>query len=134
MHSSKATESEALCSVSDAYVDTYGAAIPSVKVSLGRAKVRPVLSDRHHTIDGVVLEPRICAELIWNFDLSTRVDGLTDLGEMAGPDGVRGRIELGLRASREVGPSLDFSGSYDCIGASSFHAISGKATVRVPFN
>lgn len=120
--------------VSDAYFDTYGAAIPSMKVSLGQAKVGPVVSYRHQMVDGLILEPRVGAELIWNFDTSTRVDGVTDLGEVAGPDGVRGRVELGLRASRDVGPSLDVSGSYDGIGANGFHAVSGRATVRVPLN
>jgi hypothetical protein len=47
---------------------------------------------------------------------------------------VRGRAEIGLRASTSTGIGLDFSGSYDGIGAKDYDAFTGKATVRVPLN
>jgi hypothetical protein len=49
----------------------------------------------------------------------------------------RGRVELGLRlqeAAAVTGVALDFSASYDGIGADDYDAVEGKAAVRVPLN
>jgi hypothetical protein len=74
-------------------------------------------------------------QAIWNFDVDTAAAGLGSInGESAGPSGVRGRAEIGLRATSSSGLGLDLSGSYDGIGAKDYDAFMGKATVRVPLN
>ena len=73
--------------------------------------------------------------MLWNFAGDTIASGLAQInGENAGPVGVRGRAEIGLRASTPGGIGLDLSGSYDGIGSKGYDAVAGKATVRVPLN
>ena len=116
------------------YADTFGTLIPSVTSSLGQAKVGPEVSYRMN-FGSVAVEPHVGFQLIWNFAGHTSAAGLGQIGgESAGPDGVRGRTELGVRATTEGGIGLDVSGSYDGIGASGYSATSGKATLRIPLN
>ena len=49
-------------------------------------------------------------------------------------DDWRGRTELGLKMQSASGIALDISGGYDGIGSSSYHAVIGRAMVRVPLN
>jgi hypothetical protein len=73
--------------------------------------------------------------VIWNFAGETMASGFSQInGENAGPVGVRGRAELGLRAATTGGIVLDLSGSYDGIGSAGHNAVTGKAAVRVPLN
>ena len=50
------------------------------------------------------------------------------------PSAARGRLEFGVKSTAPNGISLDISGSYDGPGASDYSAVSGLATLRVPFN
>jgi outer membrane autotransporter protein len=121
--------------VSKSYIDTFGVAIPGVKSRLGQAKAGPEIGYRYQLGQGVVLEPRAGLQVIWNFAGDTVASGFTQInGDPAGPVGVRGRAEIGLRASTSGGIGLDLSGSYDGIGAKDYDAFTGKATVRVPLN
>jgi hypothetical protein len=47
-------------------------------------------------------------------------------------EGVRGKAEVGLRATTASGVGL--SGSFDGIDSSDDHAVAGKAAVRIPLN
>ncbi len=117
---------------SESYVDSLGVTIPGLRVSLGQFKAGPEVAYRHRLTDGTVLEPRIGAQLIWNFSGS---DEVADFGgTLSGPDGVRGKVDLGLKAQFTNGVSLDLSTSYDGIGSSTFTGIGGKAVVRIPLN
>jgi Bacterial Ig-like domain (group 3)/Autotransporter beta-domain len=118
--------------VSEAYVDRLGTSIPGLKVSLGQLKAGPHVSYRHTFADGTTLEPRVGVELLWNFAGSDRVADFG--GTLSGPDGVRGRVELGLKTRLPSGLGFDISGSYDGIGSDSYLARGAKATVRVPLN
>ncbi len=118
---------------SKSYADTFGVVIPSVKSTLGQAKAGPEVGyriDLGHT----VIEPHAGVQVIWNFANDTTAAGLQVGGENAGPSGVRGRVEAGLRAVTSGGIGLDVSGSYDGIGANGYNAVTGKATLRVPLN
>ena len=82
-----------------------------------------------------MVEPFAGVQLIWNFADDTTVAGVGALnGDVAGPSGACGRTELGLRARSSSGISLDFSGSYDGIGAGNYSAAIGRANLRVPLN
>jgi len=50
----------------------------------------------------------------------------------AGPNGVRGKVEAGIRFQAPTGMSLDFSVAYDGIGASNFQSVTGRAVARIP--
>jgi outer membrane autotransporter protein len=119
--------------VSGAYVDSLGVAIPGVKVGIGQFKAGPEVSYKQVLPSGTVIEPRFGAHVIWNFEGS---DLPVDLGgSMTGPEGVRGRLELGLNMRMFDGVMVDFSVAYDGIGtAGDFEAVTGKANVRVPLN
>jgi hypothetical protein len=119
---------------SHSYRDTFGNVMPRVSTSLGQLKLGPTFSYRYEVSSNLLLEPNFGGQLIWN-DTDADALGLGDLGEEAlGPDGVRGRVEAGVRAQTSSGTSLDLSGSYDGIGAGSFHSYTGRAMVRVPMN
>jgi outer membrane autotransporter protein len=118
--------------VAKSYTDSLGVVIPDVKSSLGQAKAGPSISYTFMQADGSVLEPRVGIDVIWNFVADNPTQGAA--GQAPGPVGVRGSTEIGLRATTAKGIALDFSGTYDGIGAADFHAVTGKATVRIPLN
>jgi outer membrane autotransporter protein len=116
---------------SDSYVDTLGVTIPDVKSTLGQANFGPEIAYRYVVRDGSILEPRLSLQGIWNF---TGNGADVVAGVPAGPEEIRGRVELGMRAITPSGLTVDVSGSYDGIGAGSWHAVSGMASISVPLN
>ena len=117
--------------VAKSYTDSLGVVIPEVKAKLGQARAGPAISYSYLLSDGII-EPRVGLDVIWNFAADNAPVSVS--GVPTGPEGVRGRAEIGMRATASSGLSLDVSGSYDGIGAKGFDAIIGKATVRVPLN
>ncbi len=113
------------------YVDTLGVSIPGVKATLGQASFGPEIAYRYVARDRSILEPRVALQGIWSF-AGNGVDVVA--GIPAGPDELRGKIEVGIRATTPGGLVLDLSGSYDGIGAGDWQAVSGVASVRVPLN
>jgi hypothetical protein len=109
--------------------------IPGVTSRLGQAKAGPEISYPYQVSPDLMLEPRAGLQVISNFAGDTTANGFGQInGEDAGPLGVRGRAELGIRATIPGGIGLDLSGSYDGIGSGDYTAVTDKATVRVPFN
>ena len=108
--------------------------IPNVRSQLGQFKIGPQLSYRLETDKGLIIEPNGGLQLIWNFAGDTAPKSAEAASEAAGPQGARGKVELGLRATMPAGVGLDLSGAYDGIGAGGYHAVTGRATVRVPLN
>ena len=117
---------------SEAYTSVSTAAVPAVDTSLGQFKAGPMFSYVMSGGGGVRYEPRLGLEGIWNFDSSTNVVDMG--GTLSGPEGVRGRIEVGLKTSLSTGAILDLSGSYDGIGAGDFSSWGGRAMLRLPLN
>lgn len=117
---------------SEAYTDSLGVAIPSLKASLGQVKAGPEFVYRTQLDDGTLIQPHASVDVIWNFDSS---DQVVDFGgTLEGPEEVRGRIEAGIRAEFVDGLTIDISGTYDGIGSDSFEAYGGKALARIPLN
>ena len=115
------------------YLDSYGTAIPDVTSRLGQVKAGPEIAYRYQLGRNMVIEPRAGMQVIWNYvnDTSGTAFGLISGENNATPD-VRGRAELGVRATRADGLSLDLSGNYDGIGVSNYNAVTGTARVRIP--
>lgn len=84
----------------------------------------------------MLIEPRAGIEAIWTFARDISVGGNSAIvgGEAIGPEGVRGRAELGLRTVIVGGTVIDLSGSYDGIGAGDYNTVTGRAVLRVPLN
>jgi outer membrane autotransporter protein len=121
--------------VAKSYADTFGVVVPEVKSRLGQAKAGPDIGYRYQFTRDVVIEPHAGLQVIWNFAVDTTATGLGQInGEDAGPAGVRGRAEIGLRAITSNGIGLDLSGSYDGVGAKDYDSFTGRAMVRVPLN
>jgi outer membrane autotransporter protein len=119
----------------DAYTDSLGAAIPSIDSSLGQARFGPEVAYRIVSSDGGMIEPRAKLEGIWNFADDTQSGTIVDT--LVGLEEFRGRAELGLRMQTGQGMdgiALDLSAGYDGIGSDDYHAVEGRAAVRVPIN
>jgi hypothetical protein len=113
----------------------FGAGATTVKSNLGQAKAGPEVAYRFELGRDTVIEPHAGVQMIWNFAQQTTAAGFGTLnGEVPGTGGVRGRLELGVRASTVGGIRLDVSGSYDGIGAADMGVVMGRAQIRVPLN
>ena len=119
---------------SESYVSSVGVFIPSVKSTLGQAKIGPEIAYRFD-LGNTVIEPRAGMQVIYNFAQDSTVEGVGPIsGEVVGPAGARGRAEIGVRAITAGGLSLDLAGSYDGIGIGGYNALAGRAMVRVPLH
>jgi Autotransporter beta-domain/Viral BACON domain len=118
--------------VSNGYIDGLGVNIPKVKSSLGQMKVGPEVNYRYDFTGGASIEPRAGLQAIWNF--AGEGNGASFGDSLTGPKEIRGRAELGLKLQSLGGTSLDLSANYDGIGSTSYHAVGGKAAVRIPLN
>lgn len=117
---------------SDAYVDGLGVPIPSVRTSLGQFRAEPEVSYVYKLAGGTILEPKVGAAVIWNFDSSNRVANFG--GTLAGPQEARGKVSGGMAARFVGGTIVDLEASYDGLGSDDFHAAAGQVTLRVPLN
>lgn len=118
--------------VAKSYTDSLGVLIPDVRSRLGQVKAGPAISYAYRMPDGSTLMPRLGLDVIWNFAADNAPSSVSGVSE--GPEGARGRVELGVRATTAGGLSVDVSASYDGIGSENFEAVLGKAVVRVPLN
>jgi hypothetical protein len=117
------------------YMDTFGVQIPGVTNRLGQAKAGPEISYTYLLSGDTKIEPHAGTQVIWNFAGNTIANGLGPInGEPAGPPGIRGRVDFGVRATTMRGVALDFSGSYDGIGSRGYEALGGKVLLRMPLN
>jgi len=115
------------------YRDTFGVLIPSVESKLGQAKVGPRISYRSAIASGTIFEPYAGMDIVWNFADALNVPDVAWVdGDAAGPAGVRGRLELGLRSTTAAGIRIDVSGSYDGIGTGNYEAWTARASAHVP--
>jgi len=119
---------------SESYADTFGVLIPEVTNRLGQAKAGPEVAYRFQSISGATFEPHARMELVWNFADELSADGFGSIDDTAGPAGVRGRVELGLRAMSCAGIGFDITGSYDGIGSGAYSAITGQGQLSIPLN
>jgi hypothetical protein len=117
----------------ESYRDGANVLIPSLKTKLGQLKFAPEFSYVINTNNGMRIEPSLNVDLLWNFE-STSVAGRGDLlGEASGPDGLRGRVGVGLKILTPEGVSVTAKGSYDGIGQDGYKALSGRVGVMVQF-
>ncbi len=120
--------------VAQSYIDGAGATIPEIRSRLGQIEAGPEVSYRYEMGD-LQLEPRAALSITATFANEADAPGFGQIdGAIVGPDGMRARAELGLRATTRGGLALDLSGAYDGIGSDRFEAYSARLTLRVPLN
>jgi outer membrane autotransporter protein len=112
---------------SDAFVDHYGITVPAVTQKMTEASAGPDLVYVFRNKDGSTLEPRFGTKLVWS-DSTTSGSTPTLPGT---PDGFRGRLELGVRASMP-GYAITAEGSYDGLGHTDWRSIGAMVGIRVP--
>jgi len=120
--------------VAQSYTDTFGIVIPEVKSRLGQAKAGPEIGYRYQFNPDLTIEPHVGMQAIYNFAGDTTSSLGVVAGQNVGPDGVRGRIEIGQRAITSGGIAVDMSASYDGIGAKGYEAYSARAQVHLPLH
>ncbi|RTL61932.1 MAG: autotransporter outer membrane beta-barrel domain-containing protein [Hyphomicrobiales bacterium] len=120
----------------ESYVSGTGANVASIKTRVGTASAGPEITYQYRLNANVLIEPRAGLDAIWTFARDVSIGGNSALigGEAVGPEGVRGRAEIGVRAMIVGGTVLDLSGAYDGIGAGDYNTITGRAVVRMPLN
>jgi hypothetical protein len=117
-------------SASVAYAEeTANGLTSSAYAALGQAKFGPEFAYRHVLHDGTLIEPRWSLQGIWNFEQD--VTGAM-VGNLAGLEELRARVDVGLRVVAPQGLDLDLSAGYDGLSSSGYRALSGRVQVRVP--
>lgn len=115
----------------ETYLSSLGVTVPGQTLTLGQVKGGPEISYRHRMDDGTVIEPSLLLEGVWNF---MQNPGMAAIDDQAFGEDLRGRVETGVMVYMRGGVGFGASVSYDGIGASDYHAIAGKARLRVPLN
>jgi hypothetical protein len=119
---------------SKSYFDSFGILIPEVKSELGQAKAGPEVGLRFQYSPDLIIEPHVGVQAIYNFAGNVTSSIGVVPGENAGPNGVRGRVEVGQRAVTSGGVAVDLAGSYDGIGVKGYDAYSARAQVHLPLD
>jgi outer membrane autotransporter protein len=120
--------------VAQSYTDVFGIVIPEVKAQLGQGKAGLEIGYRYRFNPDLTIEPHIGMQAIHNFAGGTTSSLGVVAGQNVGPDGVRGRIEIGQRAVTSHGIAVDMSASYDGIGSKGYEAYSARAQVHLPLH
>jgi len=115
----------------DSFTSSVSGLVPSQTVSLGQAKAGSQIAYRQKVSGGMVVEPSLLLEGIWNFHQEL---GLISVDDLVTTDDPRGRAEAGVTLYTGEGLSLGASVTYDGIGSSDYEAIGGRARVRMPLN
>ena len=146
----------------ESFTNALGIFIPGQSVTLGRASFGAEFGYRHERDDGIVVEPHVLIEALWDFDdagplantiAGTVVDTFNPLHATKVEGGVlirhpnglayrvassyydrRGKIEGGVFYTGEGGVSVHLMSSYDGIGDGDFDATTTRVLVNVPFN
>jgi uncharacterized protein with beta-barrel porin domain len=105
--------------------------VPGQTVSLGQAKAGSQLAYRQRLADGIVIEPSVLLEGIWNFHQHA---GDISVDDLVTTDKLRARTEAGVMFYAQGGMAYGASVSYDGIGSSDYEAIGGRARVKVPLD
>ena len=114
----------------DAYVGQLGL-VSAARTSLGQMKFGPEIGYQYQTAGGMLIEPRLMIEGIWNFAESGGSLFVDDL--VSGVD-TRARAEFGLMLRTSDGLAAGASVDYDGLGSADYHAVGGKVRVAVPIN
>ena len=116
-----------------AYTNNANVVIPDQTVGLGRLVFGPTVSYSHQMPSGILVEPSVTLEGLWDFDPADLVD--IDSGDSYGSaEDLRARVEAGMRLSMGTGYNFNLSAFYDGIGVDKVDSYGGAVSVRIPLN
>jgi hypothetical protein len=113
----------------DGFVGQLGLVAPA-DTSLGQAKFGPEIGYQYWAANGMLIEPRLLVEGIWNFAQSGDDIFIDDL---VSGDEARARAEVGLYVRASDGLAAAASLDYDGIG-SDYRSVGGRLRLMVPLN
>ena len=116
-----------------AYTNNANVPIPAQTVGLGRLVFGPTVSYSHQTSDGMIVEPSLTVQGLWDFDPADLVD-IDDGSSYASAEDLRARVEAGMRLSMGTGYNFNLSAFYDGIGVDEVDSYGGSVSVRIPLN
>ena len=116
---------------SKSYTDSLDVSIPSQASELGRLTFGPGLSHAISAFPGLTISSHVSLRGIWDFAVTRDVDLATGLTR-GGQQGLRGRLEAGLRAQLPSRLKLNVEGFYDGIGQKQFESYGGSLNVTIP--
>jgi len=116
--------------ISNGYTDALGVYIDGQQQGLGRATAGPRVSYSYQSRDGTRIEPSAGLAAVYDFD----VTGLPANAQATGANGLRGKADLGLGVTLPNGFNFSGNGTYDGIGDSTFHSVTGGMRLTMPFN
>ncbi len=116
-----------------AYTNNANEPIPAQTVSLGRLVFGPTVSYSHQTSDGMIVEPSLTVQGLWDFDPADLVD-IDDGSSYASAEDLRARVEAGMALSMGTGYNFNLSAFYDGIGVDEVDSYGGSVSVRIPLN
>jgi outer membrane autotransporter protein len=113
------------------YTDSRGVRVPSQTVSLGEVAFGPEIAYRYLADNGIVFEPHISMNGLWDFDSPT---GGEVVGYIASDSEIRAAVKGGLMARMTGGASFRMVGTFDGIGADGFDAFGAQGWVNIPLH
>ena len=115
----------------EAYIDSLSIDIPSQTVKLGRLTFGPKFSTTIQRRDGTTISPYLGIKGLWDFERTAIVDLTTGLASES-TDGVRARVDAGVRIRLPDGLTLNGEGFYDGIGADDYKSYGGSIRMSIP--
>ena len=115
----------------DAYVDSLSIDIPSQTIKLGRLTFGPKFSTTIQRKDGTTINPYVGISGLWDFERTAIVDLTTGLASES-TDGIRTRLDTGVKIRLPDGLTLNGEGFYDGIGANDYKSYGGSIRVGIP--
>ncbi|MEL7092733.1 MAG: autotransporter outer membrane beta-barrel domain-containing protein, partial [Pseudomonadota bacterium] len=116
----------------ESYVNGLGQTIPEQKVSLGQVRFGPTFSTTFEGRNQTIISPTFSVNAIYNFAETDGVTLVNDTSEET--NGVRARIEAGVRISGRSGVQFEAGAHYDGIGQSDYESYGARLRVVVPLN
>lgn len=115
----------------ETFVDSSGNVIGGRDVSIGRLTFGPQISRHFATARGLIVEPLVRLDGIWDFD---KTDPMVGHLRSYLDDDLRAKVEAGVMVSRADRYNIRATASYDGLFSDDFEAVSGRLWINIPLN
>ena len=115
----------------NAYIDSNGIRIDGQSYTLGRLNFGPEVGYSISLANGLILEPLVSVQGIWDFEGTHPVTFNEILG---GTPDLRAKVQTGVTLVAPWGYSIRGTGFIDGLGADDYKAYGGQLMINMPFN